>query len=139
MLILMQCWPAMAPLAACHLLGLLNLVCCRFSPSTFVKVFTGRVLEGVAAPAPPPIFAGEAGMQLQSFTGFRANAPAPRPLAASARPAKAVAQRQQLIILKKINNSYRFRVPHQVCLPGSRSKTVRAMRCETCIHAVVTA
>ncbi len=37
------------------------------------------------------------------------------------------------------NNSYRFRVPHQVCLPGSHSKTVRAMRCETCIHAVVTA
>jgi hypothetical protein len=33
------------------------------------------------------------------------------------------------------NNSYRFRVPHEVCLPGSRSKTVRAMRCETCIHA----
>jgi hypothetical protein len=32
------------------------------------------------------------------------------------------------------NNSYRFRVPHQVCLPGSRSKTVRAMRCETCIN-----
>jgi hypothetical protein len=31
------------------------------------------------------------------------------------------------------NNSYRFRVPHQVCLPGSRSKTVRAMRCETCM------
>ncbi len=30
-----------------------------------------------------------------------------------------------------IYNSYRFRVPHQVCLPGSRSKTVRAMRCET--------
>ena len=37
------------------------------------------------------------------------------------------------------NNSYRFRVLHQVCLPGSRSKTVHAMRCETCIHAVVTA
>ncbi len=31
------------------------------------------------------------------------------------------------------NNSYRFRVPQQVCLPGSRSKTVRAMRCETCM------
>ena len=30
------------------------------------------------------------------------------------------------------NNSYRFRVLHQVCLPGSRSKTVHAMRCETC-------
>jgi hypothetical protein len=29
--------------------------------------------------------------------------------------------------------SYRFRVLHQVCLPGSRSKTVRAMRRETCI------
>jgi hypothetical protein len=37
-------------------------------------------------------------MQLQSFTGFRANAPAPRPLAASARPAKAVSQRQQLSV-----------------------------------------
>jgi hypothetical protein len=32
------------------------------------------------------------------------------------------------------NNSYRFRVPHQVCLPGSRSKTERAMRCETCME-----
>ncbi len=32
--------------------------------------------------------------------------------------------------------SYRSRVLHQVCLPGSRSKTVRAMRRETCIHAI---
>ncbi len=31
------------------------------------------------------------------------------------------------------NNSNRFMVPHQVCLPGSRSKTVRAMRCEPCM------
>jgi hypothetical protein len=37
------------------------------------------------------------------------------------------------------NNGYRFRVLHQVCLPGSHSKTVGAMRRETCIHAVVTA
>jgi hypothetical protein len=48
------------------------------------------------------------------------------------------AQRAVLVYLL-LYNSYRFRVPHQVCLPGSRSETVRAMRCETCIHAVVTA